>query len=48
MRKKAALACSVCQSRNYITDKKVSSNERIEIKKFCKTCGSHTLHRETK
>ncbi|MBR7553823.1 50S ribosomal protein L33 [Allobacillus sp. GCM10007491] len=48
MRKKVALACSVCQSRNYTTDKKTSSSERIEIKKFCKTCGSHTLHRETK
>ncbi|MFC0013897.1 MULTISPECIES: 50S ribosomal protein L33 [Allobacillus] len=48
MRKKVALACSVCQSRNYTTDKNTNSSERIEIKKFCKTCGSHTLHRETK
>ena len=29
MRKKAVLACSVCQSRNYTTDKKTSSSERI-------------------
>ncbi len=48
MRKKATLACTICQSRNYTTDKKQQTNERIEIKKFCKKCGSHTVHRETK
>lgn len=47
--KKAALACSVCGSRNYY--KSVSEGkqgERLEIKKFCKHCGQYTLHRETK
>lgn len=39
MRKKAVLACSVCQSRNYTTDKKTSSSERIEIKSFVKRVG---------
>lgn len=48
-KRKSALACSVCGSRNYTLD---SSNkirtERLEVKKFCKYCGKHTLHRETK
>ncbi len=47
--KKSALACSVCGSRNY--SKKVNSagrTERLEVKKFCKYCNQHTLHRETK
>lgn len=48
-KKKAALACSVCGSRNYT--KSVSegkSGERLEINKFCKYCNQYTLHRETK
>ncbi|MGX7059998.1 50S ribosomal protein L33 [Vagococcus humatus] len=47
--KKASLACSVCGSRNY--SKSVSEGqrtERLEIKKFCKHCQQHTLHKETK
>ena len=47
--KKAALACSVCGSRNY--SKSVSEGkkgERLEINKFCKYCNQYTLHRETK
>ncbi|BAL61581.1 50S ribosomal protein L33 [Melissococcus plutonius] len=47
--KKAALACSVCGSRNY--SKSISEgkrNERLTIKKFCKYCQKHTLHKETK
>lgn len=47
--KKAALACSVCGSRNYT--KSVSEgkrNERLEINKFCKYCNQYTLHKETK
>jgi len=46
---KTALACSVCGSRNY--SKSVNNGqrtERLEIKKFCKYCKQHTLHRETK
>ena len=47
--KKAALACSVCGSRNYsITLGQNRRVERLEIKKFCKYCNKQTLHRETK
>ncbi|MFD1778861.1 MULTISPECIES: 50S ribosomal protein L33 [Fredinandcohnia] len=48
MRKKVILACVECGSRNYTTMKNSSSAERLEMKKFCKTCNSHTNHRETK
>lgn len=47
--KKVALACSVCGSRNYTKNiSEGQKQERLEIKKFCKYCGQHTLHRETK
>ncbi|TQS76090.1 50S ribosomal protein L33 [Ornithinibacillus gellani] len=49
MNKKVSLACSVCSSRNYTTTKNLSANpERMEVRKYCKTCGQHTIHRETK
>lgn len=47
--RKTSLACSACGSRNY--SKSVNDGqrtERLEIKKFCKYCKGHTLHRETK
>lgn len=46
--KKIALACSVCGSRNYIIAANPTRQERLEVKKFCKYCNKHTLHRETR
>lgn len=49
MRSKVILACEHCLSRNYTIDKnKTTSSERIVIKKYCKRCGKHTVHKETK
>ncbi|WP_368505959.1 50S ribosomal protein L33 [Alkalihalophilus sp. As8PL] len=49
MRNKVILACETCHSRNYTTQKnKLTHVDRIEVKKFCKLCNEHTLHRETK
>ncbi|MBM7365133.1 50S ribosomal protein L33 [Priestia taiwanensis] len=48
MRKKVILACSVCNNRNYTTMKNSSEVERLEMKKFCNNCNSHSVHRETK
>lgn len=49
MRKKVILACEVCHNRNYTTAKNPKENpERLETKKFCKSCNAHTTHRETK
>ncbi|WP_028400842.1 50S ribosomal protein L33 [Ectobacillus panaciterrae] len=48
MRKKIVLSCTECNSRNYSTMKKAGSAERLEMKKFCKACNDHTIHKETK
>jgi len=43
------LTCTVCLSRNYTTTRnRKNQNERLELKKYCKTCGKHTIHKETK
>jgi large subunit ribosomal protein L33 len=43
------LACTDCKSRNYTTQKnKKNDPDRIEFKKYCPVCKTHTLHRETK
>jgi large subunit ribosomal protein L33 len=50
-RQRITLVCSVCQARNYPTTKapkRGSESEPIELKKFCKHCDQHTLHRESK
>ncbi|WP_010622962.1 50S ribosomal protein L33 [Paucilactobacillus suebicus] len=46
--KKAALACSVCGSRNYTITANPNRSERLEIKKYCKHCQKYTIHKETK
>jgi len=49
MRVVATLECTQCKRRNYSTEKNKKNNpDRMEIKKYCKFCGSHTLHKETK
>jgi large subunit ribosomal protein L33 len=41
-----ALVCTECKARNYRTTKKREA--KVEVKKFCKQCGKHTLHRDAK
>jgi len=48
MREKVILICEVCLSRNYSTYKNKDNKERLEVKKFCKRCNSHTTHKQTK
>lgn len=49
MKQKVILVCSECLSRNYtITKNKRTNVERLELRKYCKRCGKHTLHKETK
>lgn len=46
---KAILACGQCMERNYSFPKSQSLlNDRLELKKYCPRCSSHTLHRETR
>ncbi|MBW2587984.1 MAG: 50S ribosomal protein L33, partial [Deltaproteobacteria bacterium] len=49
-RVKVALACEECGARNYQTTKlrKVGQQERLALKKFCRTCNRRTEHKETK
>ena len=48
-REKIILACTECKQRNYSTKKsKKNDPERLEIKKYCRFCRTHTAHRETK
>lgn len=43
------LACEQCKQRNYITMKnKKSHSGRLEMKKYCKFCRTHTVHKETR
>ncbi|MEO0280597.1 MAG: 50S ribosomal protein L33 [candidate division WOR-3 bacterium] len=49
MRELFFLTCSVCKRRNYrITKSKDKKMVKMEIKKYCKWCKKHTVHKETK
>ncbi|EQD24920.1 MAG: 50S ribosomal protein L33 [Nitrospirae bacterium] len=49
MREIITLACTECKDRNYSTMKNKRNNaEKIELKKFCRKCRGHRLHKETK
>lgn len=49
MRVKITLECTECKQRNYNTTKnKNNIRERLEMKKYCKFCSKHTVHKETK
>ena len=49
MRVKVTLACTECKQRNYDTKKnKKNDPDRLEMKKHCRFCRKHTLHKETK
>jgi large subunit ribosomal protein L33 len=43
------LACTVCKRRNYTTKKNRRAHpDRVEFKKYCRFCGKHTPHKETR
>jgi large subunit ribosomal protein L33 len=49
VRPKITMACEECKHRNYITKKNRRNDpDRLEAKKFCPNCKSHTLHKETR
>ncbi|RIV24516.1 50S ribosomal protein L33 [Alicyclobacillaceae bacterium I2511] len=49
MRVIITLACTDCKQRNYTSVKnKKNDPDRLEVKKFCRYCNAHTLHRETR
>lgn len=49
MRTAVIIACTECKNRNYNTKKNKKNNpDRLEMNKYCPTCKTHTLHKETK
>ncbi len=49
MRNILNLACTECKRRNYSTTKnKRTTPDKLELKKYCRFCRKHTLHKETK
>ena len=49
VRPKITMACVDCKARNYITKKnRRNTPDRLELSKFCPTCGKQTAHRETR
>ena len=43
------LECQECKRRNYQSQKsKRNSPVRIELRKYCRWCGKHTPHKETR
>ncbi|MBI4831398.1 MAG: 50S ribosomal protein L33 [Candidatus Lindowbacteria bacterium] len=49
MREIITIACGECKQRNYTTTKdKKKHTGKLELRKYCKFCQTHTLHRETK
>jgi len=48
-RLRIALACEVCGERNYRTTiARRDGSQPLRLKKFCKTCERHTVHKESK
>jgi len=49
MRDNITLACGECKRRNYTSTKnKKTTPDRLEKKKFCRSCRKHTAHKETR
>jgi large subunit ribosomal protein L33 len=49
VREKITLACTACKRRNYESLKsKRNTPDRVELKKYCRWSGRHTVHRETR
>ena len=48
-RPKITMACTDCRRRNYTTVKnRQNDRDRMELRKYCRWCRGHTLHRETR
>ncbi|MDE0301105.1 MAG: 50S ribosomal protein L33 [Candidatus Poribacteria bacterium] len=44
----ATLECDECKRRNYVTTRnRRTQQSRHTLKKYCRSCRKHTLHKET-
>jgi large subunit ribosomal protein L33 len=49
MRDIIILSCAQCKRKNYTTTKnKRKTPDKLEFKKYCPFCQTHTAHKETK
>ncbi|OIP62775.1 MAG: 50S ribosomal protein L33 [Nitrospirae bacterium CG_4_9_14_3_um_filter_53_35] len=49
MREIVTLVCAECKQKNYTTTKnKKSAPDKLEFKKYCPFCRTHTTHKEGK
>jgi large subunit ribosomal protein L33 len=49
MREIIIMACQECKMRNYTTTKNRRTHpQRLELKKYCPKCKTHTVHKQTK
>lgn len=43
------LICEVCKSLNYVIEKnKLNTTSALKLKKYCRKCKKHQIHKETK
>jgi len=47
-KKAIKLVCATCKKSNYFTHKSKGVEDKVELKKFCKFCKKHTIHKEAK
>ncbi|MEZ4220859.1 MAG: 50S ribosomal protein L33 [Polyangiaceae bacterium] len=46
---RVALCCEQCKARNYKTTRPSKDGSTpLELKKYCKHCKAHTIHRESR
>lgn len=48
MTKKIILVCSECLSRNYHYKKNEYNIKRLVLNKYCPTCNTYTVHKESR
>ena len=46
MREWMFLECTACGNRNYRTQKDPKDTNKLELKKYCKFCSGHKVHKE--
>ena len=46
MREYVTLQCTECKRDNYRTQTETRGGKRLELKKHCRACRKHTVHRQ--
>ena len=48
MREAIILECGECKERNYMTTLDTKGGKKLEVKKYCRHCRKHQLHKSRK